>query len=101
LRSPAAITGATNLRTVDGRLVAAAVDRPVVVDPLLVRVEPDLLDQVARRAVEGVDERVDDVGEHHLVAGAVQEQPDEPAADVPGPEVDGDPAHSLTAFRRS
>jgi hypothetical protein len=63
---------------------------------------PDLFDSVAGRAVEGVDELVDDVDEHHLVAGPVQEQPDEPAADVPGPEVDGGgPAHSLTAFRRS
>jgi hypothetical protein len=62
----------------------------------------DLLDQVAGRAVEAVDERVHDVDEHHLVAGPVQDQPDEPAADVPGPEVDGDAAHpSLTAFRRS
>jgi hypothetical protein len=50
--------------------------------------------------VEGVDELVDDVDEHHLVAGPVEEQADEPAADVPGAEVDGD-AHSLTAFRRS
>jgi hypothetical protein len=31
----------------------------------------------------------------------VQEQADEPAADVPGAEVDSDAAHSLTAFRRS
>jgi hypothetical protein len=32
----------------------------------------------------------------------VEEQPDEPAADVPGPEVDGDAAHCwLTALRRS
>jgi hypothetical protein len=62
----------------------------------------DFLDQVAGRGVEGVDELVDDVGEHHLVAGPVQEQPDEPAADVPGAEVDRDPGHSsLTAFRRS
>jgi hypothetical protein len=52
--------------------------------------------------VEGVDEVVDDVGEHQLVAGAVQEQPDEAAADVARAEVDGDAAHSwLTAFRRS
>jgi hypothetical protein len=108
-RSPAAITGATNFSTVgrgdlgdDGRLVAAAVDRPVVVDQLLGRAEPDLLDQVARRAVEGVDQLVDDVGEHHLVAGAMQDQSDEPATDVPRAEVDGDSAHSsLTAFRRS
>jgi hypothetical protein len=56
----------------------------------------------AGRVVEGVDELVHDVGEHHLVAGAVQEQPDEPAADVARAEVDGDAGHSsLTAFRRS
>jgi hypothetical protein len=56
----------------------------------------------AGRAVEGVDELVDDVGEHHLVAGAVQDQADEPTTDVAGAEVDGDPGHSsLTAFRRS
>ena len=61
----------------------------------------DLSDLVAGRVVEAVDEFVDDVGEDHLVAGAVQNQPDEPATDVPGPEMDGDPAHSLTAFRRS
>jgi hypothetical protein len=62
----------------------------------------DLLDQVARRAVEGVDELVHDVGEDDLVAGAVQEQPDEPATDVPRAEVDGDATHSsLTALRRS
>jgi hypothetical protein len=53
-------------------------------------------------AVEGVDELVHDVGEHHLVAGAVQQQPDEPAADVAGAEVDRDAGHSwLTACRRS
>jgi hypothetical protein len=53
-------------------------------------------------AVEGVDELVDDVGEHQLVAGAVQEQPDEAAADVPGAEVDRDAGHCwLTALRRS
>jgi hypothetical protein len=52
--------------------------------------------------VEGVDEFVHDVGEHHLVAGPVQQQPDEPATDVARAEVDGDAAHSwLTAFRRS
>jgi hypothetical protein len=62
---------------------------------------PPALMGPAGRAVEGVDERVDDVGEHHLVAGPVQDQADEPAADVPGAEVDGDPGHSLTAFRRS
>src|SRR4030095_7409780 len=40
--------------------------------------------------------------EHHLVAGAVQDQPDEPAADVAGAEVDSDAGHAwLTAFRRS
>ena len=56
----------------------------------------------AGRGVEGVDEVVDDVGEDELVAGAVQEEPDEAAADVAGAEVDGDAAHSwLTAFRRS
>ena len=52
--------------------------------------------------VRRVDERVDDVDEHHLVAGAVQEQPDEPPTDVPRAEVDGDAGHSwLTALRRS
>jgi hypothetical protein len=56
----------------------------------------------AGRAVEGVDELADHVGEHHLVAGAVQDQADEPTTDVAGAEVDGDPGHSsLTAFRRS
>jgi hypothetical protein len=86
----------------DGVLVAAAVDRPVVVDALGRRVETDRLDQVARRAVEGVDELVHDVGEHHLVAGPVQDQPDEPSADVARAEMDRDARHStLTAFRRS
>jgi hypothetical protein len=62
----------------------------------------DFLDPVGGRAVEGVDELVDDVGEHHLVAGPVQEQPDEPATDVPRAEVDRDASHSsLTALRRS
>jgi hypothetical protein len=52
--------------------------------------------------VEGVDEVVDDVGEYQLVAGAVEQEPDEAAADVAGAEVDGDAAHSwLTALRRS
>jgi hypothetical protein len=56
----------------------------------------------AGRVVEGVDELVHDVGEDHLVAGPVQEQPDEPSADVPGAEMDGDAGHSwLTALRRS
>jgi len=56
----------------------------------------------AGRAVEGVDELVHDVGEHHLVAGAVQEQPDEPATDVARAEMDGGVTHSsLTALRRS
>jgi hypothetical protein len=48
---------------------------------------------IARCAVQRVDERVHHVGEHDLVAGAVQDQPDEPAADVAGAEVDRDPAH--------
>jgi hypothetical protein len=56
----------------------------------------------AGRAVEAVDELVDDVGEDHLVAGAVQDQPDEPPADVARAEMDGDSTHSwLTALRRS
>jgi hypothetical protein len=56
----------------------------------------------AGRAVEAVDELVDDVGEDHLVAGTVQDQPDEPPADVARAEMDGDSTHSsLTALRRS
>jgi hypothetical protein len=62
---------------------------------------PPALMGSAGRDVEGVDELVHDIGEHHLVAGPVQDQPDEPAADVPGPEVDGDAHPSLTALRRS
>jgi hypothetical protein len=62
----------------------------------------DLFDLVAGCVVEAVDEGVDDVDEHHLVAGPVQDQPDEAAADVARAEVDGDAAHAwLTAFRRS
>ena len=62
----------------------------------------DLSDLVAGRVVEAVDELVDDVGEDHLVAGAVQDQPDEPATDVPRAEMDRDATHSsLTALRRS
>ena len=56
----------------------------------------------AGHAVEAVDELVDDVGEDHLVAGAVQDQPDEPPADVARAEMDSDSTHSsLTALRRS
>ena len=62
----------------------------------------DFFDVVVGGGVEGVDELVDDVGEYQLVAGAVEQEPDEAAADVAGAEVDGDAAHSwLTALRRS
>ena len=48
------------------------------------------------------DDAIREAGEILINAGAVQDQPDEPAADVPGAEMDGDAAHSsLTALRRS
>ena len=48
------------------------------------------------------DDAIRETGEILVDAGAVQDQPDEPAADVPGAEMDGDAAHSsLTALRRS
>ena len=58
----------------------------------------DLVDGVGGDAVDRVDERGRDIREHEVIAALVQEQPDEPAADVAGAEVDG--LHdSLTALR--
>lgn len=74
-------------------VVAAAVDRPVVVDPLGPRVEPDLDDLIAGRHLQGIDEGLGDVGEDHLVPGPVQDQADEPAPDVARAEMDGCGTH--------
>ena len=47
------------------------------------------------------DDAIREAGEILVAAGAVEDQPDEPTADVARAEMDGDAAHpSLTAFRR-
>ena len=48
---------------------------------------PHLVDLVAVRRGELGDEGIRDIREHHLIPGLVQQQPDEPAADVSGSEM--------------
>jgi len=73
----------------DVDLVRLAVQRAVVVDGFVVAAGADRVHRIARRRRQRVDEIVHDIGEDDLVAGPVQQQPDESAPDVAGAEMDG------------
>ena len=73
----------------DGLRVGGAVDGAEPGDDLVGAPVAYLVHRVLGDGVDRLDERRRDVGEHELVPALVQEQTDEPAADVAGAEVDG------------
>ncbi len=70
-----------------GSLLRARIQRAEVVHRPDGGVLPHLVDVVAARCRQLVDERARDIREHHLIAGLVQQQSNKPAADVPGSEM--------------
>jgi PTS system mannitol-specific IIC component len=73
-----------SVSTYMGSFLGAGIQRPEGIHRPDGGVLPHLVDVVAVCCRQLADEGVRDVGEHHLIPGLVQQQPDKPAADVPG-----------------